>query len=270
LCQAQPDVCVSLGLLDAFPGPGPAGSALVVAWQRLYEELLPSLDTLLSTLPGADQQQWGAAAQAALGTAKLQVLACLRALLVASTTTSGAPTGPRVPSEHGTWADTVQRLLTASDEPADGPHAGAYLRDAVVLFGFALRTALTTDDDSDGGGGGGGTGEYLYEAIVASADAAHTATLLPERLRQRHTAAPAPTSRSPASATSSSPAPAAAASAALAVDLQDPSEAVRALKDLFPAYGDGFLLACLAAFDHRYADDCTSWAPFSRLFPRLC
>ena len=44
---------------------------------------------------------------------------------------------------------------------------------------------------------------------------------------------------------------AAAASAAPAVGLQDPSEAVRALKDLFPAYGDGFLLACLAAFDHR-------------------
>jgi len=231
---------------------------LVVTWQRLYEELLPALDALLSTLPGADQQQWGAAAQAALGTAKLQSLACLRALLVASTTTTaGAPTDPRVPSEHGTWADTVQRLLTAPDGPADGPHAGAFLRDAAVLFGPALRTALTTDTDDSGlDGGGGGTGGYLYETIVASsADAAHTASLLPERLRQHFTAAPAPASRSPASATSSSsspaPAPAAAASAAPAVGLQDPSEAVRALKDLFPAYGDGFLLACLAAFDHR-------------------
>ena len=263
MCQAHPDVCVSLGLLDACPGPGPAGSALVVTWQRLYEELLPALDALLGKVLQTQQQQygWAAAAQAALGTAKLQSLACLRALLVASTTTTtaGAPTDRRVPSEHGTWADTVQRLLMAADGPADGPHAGTYLRDAAVLFGPALRTALTTDTDNsgfDGGGGGGGTGGYLYETIVASsADAAHTASLLPERLRQHITAAPAPASRSPASATSSSsspaPAPAAAASAAPAVGLQDPSEAVRALKDLFPAYGDGFLLACLAAFDHR-------------------
>jgi hypothetical protein len=231
---------------------------LVVTWQRLYEELLPALDTLLGKVPHTQQQHgWAAAAQAALGTAKLHALACLRALLVASTTTTtaGAPTDRRVPSEHGTWADTVQRLLMASDGPADGPHAGAFLRDAAALFGPALRTALTTDTD-DSGFDGNGTGEYLYEAIVASsADAAHTATLLPERLRQHITAVPTPAARSPASARSTSsspaPAPAAAASAAPAVGLQDPSEAVRALKDLFPAYGDGFLLACLAAFDHR-------------------
>ena len=244
-----------------------------MTWQRLYEELLPALDALLCKVLQTQQQQWAAAAQAALGTAKLHALACLRALLVASTTTTaGAPTDRRVPSEHGTWADTVQRLLTASDGPADGPHAGAYLRDAAVLFGFALRTALTTDTD-DSGFDGNGTGEYLYEAIVASsADATHTATLLPERLRQRITAAPAPAARSPALATSSSPAPAAAASAAPAVGLQDPSEAVRALKDLFPAYGDGFLLACLAAFDHRYMSTTASLgASFSRPLspPRL-
>ena len=254
--QAHPEAYLSLGLLLSPPGgptvaslrgtsptaaatyPSPICAALVVALQRVYEALLPGLEMLLAKASrrgngaslGTDNKTgtnttigtgthggqtggWGAA----LAAAKLQALACFRALLFAST-----PATPITASSHSapvTWTTLLQELLTSPGAAAtDDRHAGAFLRDALTLFGPALRAVLVAD-----GEGAGADGGYVYEAILASGEGA---TLLPDRLRVPSTGrAGGSSSSSSSNSISSAPVAGAGAGIGKAFDPFDPAGA---------------------------------------------